>query len=116
MKKWILWSFDRGSFQYDVLCGLILLTIFAIPPELFNDRPDYMRLPPSGEIGMSIDDDQNEVYTVKTERDLDAGLAEREALARLEAHLGRPGPLDTFRVEAVRNTRGSIEAYAFWVK
>ena len=34
----LLWSYDRGSWQYDVLCLLIVAAIFLIPGKYFGDR------------------------------------------------------------------------------
>jgi hypothetical protein len=34
----LLWSYDRGSWQYDVLCLLIVATIFLVPGSYFGDR------------------------------------------------------------------------------
>jgi hypothetical protein len=119
MKNWILWSFSRGSFQYDMLCGLILLAIFVIPRDVFQDRPDYMRLPQTGDIRVSVDDDQNQVYTVKvgmTSPDLVRSELREAALLRLQAYLGREERLETFRVEPVPDSWGSTAAYAIWVK
>jgi len=31
LKKVLFWSYERGSWQYDVMCVLILLFIFAFP-------------------------------------------------------------------------------------
>jgi hypothetical protein len=115
MKNWILWSFSRGSFQYDVLCGLILVAIFAIPPGVFNDRPDYMRLPGDSEIHRSIDDDQNNVYTVKVVEGVVTD-PERAALVALQVYLDLDSLPETFRVEPVRDAWGRTAAYAFWMK
>ena len=117
MKNWLLWSYNRGSLQYDVLCGLILITIFAIPPGVFSDRPDYMRLPGDGEINRSLDRDGNEVYTVKVTVAGNSGSAlETEALAKLQDYLGRDEALETYRSEPVRDAWGSVAAYALWIK
>ena len=35
----ILWSYGRGSWQYDVIVALILAFIFLVPKTVFNDRP-----------------------------------------------------------------------------
>ena len=35
----IFWDYARGSWQYDVMVGLILLFIFLTPREIFNDQP-----------------------------------------------------------------------------
>jgi hypothetical protein len=38
IKNVILWSYERGSWQYDVLCLLIIATIFLMPSSFFGDR------------------------------------------------------------------------------
>jgi len=35
----IFWSYERGSWQYDVICVVILAFIFLSPRSWFNDRP-----------------------------------------------------------------------------
>ena len=39
LKRFILWDFKRGSWQYDVMVGLILAFIFLTPREVFRDGP-----------------------------------------------------------------------------
>jgi len=36
IKNVLLWSYERGAWQYDVLCILILAFIFLTPSSLFN--------------------------------------------------------------------------------
>jgi len=43
VKNVLLWSYERGSWQYDVLCLLIIAVIFLIPSSYFEDRD---RIPP----------------------------------------------------------------------
>jgi hypothetical protein len=38
LKKILFWSYDRGSWQYDVMCVLILAFIFFSPNRLFQSR------------------------------------------------------------------------------
>lgn len=38
IKNIILWSHERGTWQYDVLCALIIGTIFLVPSKYFGDR------------------------------------------------------------------------------
>ena len=38
MKDIILWNFERASWQWDVLCILILIFIFLTPKALFDNR------------------------------------------------------------------------------
>jgi hypothetical protein len=45
VKNVLLWSHDRGSWQYDILCLLIVATIFVVPSSFFGDRD---RVPAQG--------------------------------------------------------------------
>lgn len=38
IKNIILWSYERGSWQYDVLCVVILAFIFLTPKEFLDER------------------------------------------------------------------------------
>ena len=35
----LFWDFRRGSWQYDIIVGLILVFIFATPRSIFRDQP-----------------------------------------------------------------------------
>ena len=45
MKKILFWCYDRGTWQYDLLCVLILAFIFLAPNWIFNttgrSTPDH---------------------------------------------------------------------------
>ncbi len=38
IKNVILWSHERGTWQYDMLCLLIIGTVFLVPSRYFGDR------------------------------------------------------------------------------
>ncbi len=47
--RFLFWDFQRGSWQYDIICVLILAFIFATPREIFRDQPkaaNVIMLPP----------------------------------------------------------------------
>ena len=52
LKKILFWSYERGSWQYDIMCVLILAFIFLSPNRIFQSRvsaaPVIVR---GGEIG-----------------------------------------------------------------
>ena len=117
MRKWIIWQWDRGSFQYDVACGLILIIIFAIPPTVFNDRHDYERLSGFDEVRRAHDDDGTPVYTVKVSRVVFSGDAEElaeGATEKLQAFLGLDS-IEVDRMQPVYDTRGVLAAFSFWL-
>jgi len=31
----LVWSYDRGTLQYDIICALILAFVFLVPPSCF---------------------------------------------------------------------------------
>lgn len=35
----ILWSYNRGTFPYDIMCAAILLFVFLTPGSVFHDQP-----------------------------------------------------------------------------
>jgi len=39
IKNAVFWSYERGSWQYDIICVLILAFIFLTPSGWFHDRP-----------------------------------------------------------------------------
>ncbi len=118
MKSWIIWKFGRGSFQYDVLCGLILIVIILIPQAAFNDRPDFLSLSSPDEVQRVLDDDGNVVYMVRVKARIFAGPSpelEQDARDALQAFLQGDDPIDIYRIEPIDDTRGTLAAYSFWV-
>ena len=39
LSRSIFWPYQRGSWQYDIICALILAFIFLTPAAWFHDRP-----------------------------------------------------------------------------
>ena len=117
MKRFLLWSFERGSIQYDVICGLILAFIFLTPSALFNDRPDFMRVHAADSaVRRTLDDTGNTVYTVKLETvAFSSNTANRQAaVGALEKELGMH--VQVSRMQPVYDTIGTLVAYAIWIE
>jgi hypothetical protein len=107
MKRFLLWSFERGSIQYDVICVLIIAFVFVTPATFFDDRPDYMRIRASDPIvRQGKDDDGTPVWVVKVSE-------EQGAVGRLKGSLGPD--VTIFHTYAVDDSFGRRVAYAFWV-
>ncbi len=62
IKNIILWSYERGTWQYDVLCLLIIGTVFLVPSKYFGDR-DRASVKSVQTIGQA-----NEVRMIASER------------------------------------------------
>jgi hypothetical protein len=108
MKRFLLWSFERGSIQYDVICAVILAFIFITPSEFFDDRPDFMRIHASDQaVRQAKDDDGNPVWVVKVR-------TEQDAIKRLKASQGQD--IRISRTQPLDDPYGVRVAYAFWVE
>ena len=117
VKRFLLWSFERGSIHYDIICAIILAFIFLTPPKWLNDRPDYMRVKMTdANVRLSHDDKGNLVYTVK----LHTGFfptdeeSKAEAIDTLSKELKMP--VQPTRKEPVYDFTGALKAYALWVE
>ena len=47
LRRLILWDYQRGVWQYDIICAVIVLFIFFSPPHWYNDQP---RIPSAAQI------------------------------------------------------------------
>jgi hypothetical protein len=97
MKRHLLWTFDRGSFQWDILCCLILAFLFLIPRDMFNDVPEYMKVSATEKIRRTVDRNGNIILTAKLEEPcfFDTANTRDKAVAMvehsLESRLSLPG-------------------------
>jgi hypothetical protein len=63
LKRFILWDYPRGVWQYDVMCGVILLFIAFAPQKWFRDKP---RIPHAGQIAALASRGES-VFWIETE-------------------------------------------------
>ena len=115
MKRFLLWSFERGSIQYDVICGVILAFIFLTPRSFFDDRPDFMRI--SGEeVRQTIDDSGNTVFTVKVETPAFSPdeVSREAAVGLLRGSLGADFKIS--KMQPLYDTTGALVAYSIWIE
>lgn len=108
VKGYFLWTYERGSFHYDVMVTLILAFIFIAPRFIdFKDKPAAIEPGRQGIVSF--------VYQV----DAAAVDAQDEGMIRVNfVRLLRPmaGPVKVDRVEAIRDQDGHIVAYRAWVR
>jgi hypothetical protein len=111
LKGYLFWTYDRGSFHYDVMVSLILVFIFASPHFIdFKDRP-------SDNLGTvtAADGTKLSVWQVPAAQ-VDA---QDDGMVRVNLERAlRPlaGPVTVDRVEPVRDKSGQIVAYRAWVR
>lgn len=109
------WTYDRGTWQYDVMVILILAFIFLTPRSWFRDRQASPL--PTSDIVLLLNDPAQKVYQVraslmKVEAD---GSVEQSAAKLLETHTGKS--VEVIRVEpSLKDSRGKVISYAVWVR
>lgn len=114
LKGYLFWTYERGSFHYDVMVSLILLFIFVAPRFIdFKDQP-------AGNLPHRVQTTvaggrQETVYEVEAAQ-VDA---QDEDMVRVNFQRAlRPvaGFVIIDRLEAVRDDSGHIVAYRAWVR
>src|SRR5262245_28606790 len=114
LKRFILWDYKRGSWQYDVIVGLILAFIFLTPRDMFGDRP---RMPKASGIAMLRTDHGEPFFFV--EAALIAKTPENERLARLtellRARMSDPR-LTIARFQPATDSEGELLGYMAFAK
>jgi len=113
LKGFVLWQYERGSWQYDVMVGLILVFVLLPPSRYFHDQPVYGRHL-GGDI-VRLDADANGTrYRVSAELlasyDDDPQRAAEEVLA---VNLGHP--VHIARIEPYSDPNGAVTWYDVWV-
>lgn len=109
LKRFILWDYKRGSWQYDVMVGIILAFIFLTPRGWFHDQP---RIPSASSIAMLPAENGSSVFFVNAE--LLARVSESQRASQLTQLLQirtSNRHLVVTRVEPVLDSEGELQGY-----
>ncbi len=120
LRSYLFWTYERGSFHYDVMVTLILLFLFLGPRFIdFKDKPVENLALQSSEVMVktagSNEEGNNFVYQIRVE-DLNGATtdeARRAAILQLIEPIS--GEVTLQRYEPVRDAKGKIIAYNAWV-
>ena len=97
----IFWRYRRGSWQYDIMVGLILIFIFATPRAWFRDQPNpqqIVRLP-------------GDVFWIDPEllAGADPDALEAKVRALLQKRTGKA--VTILKVEPAKDDEGNLKGY-----
>lgn len=113
LKGFVLWQYERGSWQYDVMVALILAFVWLAPARYFHDQPVYGRHL-SGDVVRLNTDAHGTRYRVSAELlasyDDDPRRAAEEVLA---VNLGHRVTIT--RIEPYGEAEGQVAWYDVWV-
>ncbi|MGH9544985.1 MAG: hypothetical protein ACRD23_07195 [Terriglobales bacterium] len=114
IRDFILWSYERGTLQYDVMVTLILLFVFLSPYWIdFHDKPVERNPHPIG-VMVTPDAGGGFIYQIQGS----AISATDEATVRHELlQIVEPisGEVSITRYEALRDPQGRVLTYKVWV-
>lgn len=120
MRSYFFWTYERGSFHYDVMVTLILVFMFGAPFVIdFKDRPvetvalhaSEVLVKEAGRAGNS----SRFIYQVRAE-DMGGAKTETElqaAILRIVEPIS--GEVTLERYEPVTDAQGKVIAYNAWV-
>jgi hypothetical protein len=120
LKSYLFWTYERGSFHYDVMVTAILIFMFVTPHfRDFKDRPvETVALHASEvlvrEAGMS-GDQARFIYQVRAD-DMPGARTDAERRAAI-LRLVEPvsGEVTLERYEEVKDSSGHVIAYNAWI-
>lgn len=112
LKRFILWDYPRGGWQYDVMVAAIVVFVFFSPRQWFRDQP---RIPHAAQI-TSLPSHGESVFWIETE--LVASIPEDHRLEDLSKVLTlRTGKKQELtRVEPIFDSEKEIKGYMAFAK
>jgi hypothetical protein len=112
LKRYLFWTYERGSFHYDVMVTLILLFIFVSPRFInFGDKPVPEPLVLGHDVLVQASAGGVFVYQVSASEVNSAGDAsqlQQELTASIEPIAGA---VQLDRYETVKDANGKVTAY-----
>ena len=120
LQRYVFWTYERGSFHYDVMVTLILVFLFLSPRLIdFKDRPAETVALQSSEVLVkeagTRDGNSRFVNQVRAE-DMSSAKTEaqrQQAFLRLIEPISGEVSLDHY--EPVKDAAGKVIAYNVWV-
>jgi len=109
----ILWDYERATWQYDLMVGLILAFIFLTPRGWFRDQP---RVPQASRISLRASSQHEVAFWLEAE--LLAAVAPQQRRGKaaeiLRSRNGRK--LELLGLEEVLDSDGEIKGYVAFTK
>lgn len=120
LRNYLFWTYERGSFHYDIMVTLILLFLFLAPRFIdFKDKPLETVPLQSSEVLVkaagSNEDGSLFIYQIRAE-DMQGAVTDSDrqaAILRVIEPIS--GEVTLERYEAVHDAKGKVVAYNAWV-
>jgi hypothetical protein len=116
LKSYLFWTYQRGSFHYDVMVTLILLFLFVSPRFInFHDRPEE---PSSRGHGVLVHAGQDGRFTFEVGADQVPETSDAGKLrAKLQSTIAPvAGAVSIERWQEQKDSSGRVESYKVWAR
>ena len=116
LKSYLFWTYQRGSFHYDVMVTLILLFLFVSPHFInFHDRPEETS---SRGHGVLVHAGPNGKFTFEVGADQVPETSDANKLrTELQSSIAPvAGAISIDRWEAQKDSSGRVESYKVWAR
>ena len=119
----LFWSFERGTWPYDLLVAAILLFVFLAPRHWFHDQPRIGPALQAAQVQLFAQDPSSQVNTYRVDAHLLAPPKRTPELERETHEILRKNvdelkgrTFQVVRIEAVRGDDGAVLYYDVSVK
>ena len=109
--SFIFWTYERASWQYDLMSALILAFIFLTPRQFFHDQP----IPTEARQVMELPAAQGTGYRVAAHL-LEGAARSLEVNAEHVLEQVRGRPVEVLRIQPVLDSQGRVQAYTVWIQ
>ena len=116
LKNYLFWTYQRGSFHYDVMVTLILLFLFLSPRFInFHDRPEESS---SRGHGVLVHAGPNGGFTFEVGADQVPETSDTNKLrAELQSSIAPiAGTVSIERWQEQKDSSGRVESYKVWAR
>lgn len=114
IRDYILWSYERGTIQYDVMVTLILFFVFLSPYWIdYKDKP-VRSDPHRMEVVVVPDGGQGLIYRIDGSAVSGQDDDERAELSRVIAPIS--GDVTITKIEPERDRHGRVTIYKVWAR
>src|ERR1035441_9408269 len=106
------WTYERGTWQYDIMVVLILAFIFVTPRNWFRDRPVVMSAASPSGVVLLLNSETQKIYQLRAAL-IDAktdGSLEQGVRRVLRSFTGKS--LEITRIEPAKDSSGQVVSYA----
>jgi hypothetical protein len=112
----LFWSYERGTWQYDVAVVAIVLFVLLTPPRWFHDQPEVGLPAAPGQVQLVSDGSSAQTYRVDARvlaPPIKTPALENDLHNMLQKSLPdlRSGRFAIAKIEAERDAQGTVIAY-----